>query len=208
MFKRLCCFLLLFTLWPAYASDTNHELADAREVFLRAVDGDKPAVREATRRFRTLSQGHPQEPVFLAYLGACTTLQGRDAANNIERRRLTEDGLRQVDRAVELLHAGADHDPAGYLDTLLVAANSYIHVPSFFNRYDEGRRLLQEILAHSGFDGEATAGGFRAAVYMAAALVARGDRDEAGYRRYLELSVGADPEGRDGRFASRLLQEG
>ncbi len=202
---RLCCLLLLLVVWPAYADDVDRELAEAREVFLRAVDGEKRAVRDATLRFRTLSQDHPQEAVFIAYLGACTTLQGRDAANHIDKGRLTESGLREIDRARKLL--SADTDPVRYLDTLLVAANSYIHIPTFFNRHQEGKRLLQEdILAHPAF--EEMAGGFRAAAYMAAALVAQGERDEEAYRRYLEESVAADPEGRDGRLASRLLEEG
>jgi hypothetical protein len=202
MVSRILCLLLLFSVCPAFATDSD-EFTQAREVFLRAVDGDKRAVREATVRFRALSTANPQAAVFIAYLGACTTLQGRDATNNIERRRLTEEGLRDVDRAVTL---ASGQDPSQYLETLLVAVNSYIHVPSFFNRYDEGRRLVQEILAHPEF--ERMAAGYRAAAYMAAALVAQGDRDDVGYRRYLRLTVEADPEGRDGRFASRLLEEG
>lgn len=205
MVKRIVCLLLLSMVSLVYADDFDRELVEAREVFLRAVDGDKRAVRDATVRFRTLSRAHPQEAVFIAYLGACTTLQGRDGTNNIERRRLTENGLREIDRAVALA-AGTERDPVRYLDTLLVAVNSYIHVPSFFNRNDDGRRLVQEILAHPGFEQMAAA--FRAAAYMAAALIAQGDRDEAGYLRHLRLSAGADPEGRDGKLASRLLQDG
>jgi hypothetical protein len=204
MFSRLLCLLLLFSVFPAFAVDSG-KLAEAREVFLRAVDGDKRAVRDATVRFRALSTDHPQAAVFIAYLGACTTLQGRDATNNIERRRLTEEGLRDVDRALSLATASGN-DPEHYLETLLVAANSYIHVPSFFNRYEDGRRLVQAILAHPEFDRMAAA--YRSAAFMAAALVAQGDRDDVGYRRFLRLSVEADPESRDGRFASRLLEEG
>lgn len=140
----------------------------------------------------------------MAYLGASMTLQGRDAANNIEKRRITEQGLGVIDRALELSES-ADQSPPRYLDTLLVAANSYIHIPSFFNRYDEGKRLLQEILAHSAFDGMAA--GFKAAAYLAAALVAHGEGDDGAYRRYLDLAVSTDPEGRDGRFASKLIEE-
>lgn len=201
--RSICCLLLLLVAGPAHAVDVDSELADAREIFLRAVDGDRRAVREATLRFRTLSQAHPQEAVFQAYLGATTTLQGRDAANNLDKRRLTESGLREIDRARRLL--SADTDPVRYLDTLLVAVNSYIHIPTFFNRHEEGKQLLQDILAHSAFDG--MAGGFQAATYMAAALVAQGEQDDEGYRRYLEMTVTADPEGRDGRLASGLLEE-
>jgi len=197
--------VLLVTIWPAQADDIDHELAEARSIFLRGVDGDKRAVRDALQLFRSLNQDHPQEPVFIAYLGACMTLQGRDAANNIEKGRLTDEGLGEIDRALKLLSASADRGSPRYLDTLLVATNSFIHIPSFFNRYDEGKRLLQEILAHRGFDGMAA--GFKAATYMAAALVAHGEGDEKEYRRYLDLTVSTDPEGRDGGFASKLLEE-
>lgn len=203
--RRIAWFVLLVVLWPAHADELDHELTEARAVFLRGVDGDKRAVRDALQRFRSLRQDHPQEPVFTAYLGACMTLQGRDAANNIEKGRLTDEGLREVDRALKRLSASADQDSPRSLDTLLVAANTFIHIPSFFNRYDQGKRLLQDILAHPAFDGMAV--GFKAAAYMAAALVARGESDDDAYRRYLKLIVSTDPEGRDGRFASKLLEE-
>lgn len=205
MWRQIASLLLLALVWPAQAQDMNQELTEARAVFLRGVDGDSRAVREAVQRFRSLSQTHPQEPVFLAYLGASQTLQGRDAANNIERRRITEEGLGVVDRALGRQQASARQDSPNYLDTLLVAVNTYIHLPAFFNRYDEGKRLLQEILAHRNFDGMAVA--FKAATYLAAALVAHGEGDQAGYRRYLEQTVSADPNGRDGRTAGKMLEE-
>ena len=203
--RRIAWFVLLVVVWPAHADELDHELTEARAVFLRGVDGDKRAVRDALQRFRSLRQDHPQEPVFMAYLGACMTLQGRDAANNIEKGRLTDEGLGEIDRALKMLSADGDQGSPRTLDTLLVAANTFIHIPSFFNRYDEGKRLLQEILAHRSFDGMAA--GFKAATYMAAALVAHGEGDDDAYRRYLNLTVSTAPEGRDGRFASKLLEE-
>jgi hypothetical protein len=205
LLKRIAWFLLLVAIWPAQAQDMDQELAEARTVFLRGVDGDKRAVRDAIQRFRTLSLAHPQEPVFKAYLGASMTLQGRDTTNNIEKKRITDEGLGVVDRALDAQKASADQASPRYLDTLLVAANTYIHLPAFFNRNDEGKRLLQEILAHYAFDGMAA--GFKAAVYMAAATVAHGEGDQAAYRRYLDLTVSTDPEGRDGLTASELLVE-
>jgi hypothetical protein len=202
--RRIAWLVLLVMVCPAQADDIDHELAEARTVFLRGVDGDRRAVREATQRFRLLSEDHPQEPVFIAYLGACMSLQGRDAANNIEKRRLTEEGLGEIDLALKRLSAGTDQSSPRYLDTLLVAANTFIHIPAFFNRYAEGKRLLQEILAHRAFDGMAA--GFKAATYLAAALLAHGEGDDGAYRRYLNLTVSTDPEGRDGRFAGTLLE--
>jgi len=199
----------LLAIMPAYASsqasDFDQDLSAARTVFLQGVDGDKHAVRKATQRFKSLNHRNPQEPVLLAYLGACMTLQGRDAANNLDKRRLTEDGLGKIDRALAMQADSADQDAVHHLDTLLVAANSFIHIPAFFNRHDKGKQLLQQILDDNGFD--AMAAGFKAATYLAAALVANGDGDDAGYRHYLDLTVAADPDGRDGRFATSLRKE-
>jgi len=200
---RFCLIVMLLAIVPAQAEDFDSELTEARNVFLQGVDGDKRAVRDAFRRFRSLSQNHPKEPVYLAYLGASMTLQGRDAANGIEKQRLTNEGLAKIDRALDQL----SDDVPSYrrLDTLLVAANSFIYIPSFFNRYERGKKLLHEILEHPDFDGMAA--GFKAATYFTAALVAQGDGDEKGYRRYLELTVETDPQGRNGRFASEMLEE-
>lgn len=197
--------MALLVIFPLQASDFDRDLAEARTVFLQGVDGDKNAVRTAIRRFKSLSHKNPQEPVLLAYLGACMTLQGRDAGNNLDKRRLTEDGLGKIDKALSMQAERADQGSDHHLDTLLVAANSYIHIPAFFNRHDKGRQLLQQILDDSNFG--AMAAGFKAATYLAAALVAHGDGNEAAYRRYLDLTMTVDPNGRDGRFASSLRKE-
>ena len=198
-------FLPLLVTSPVQAGDFDHELTEARTVFLQGVDGDRHAVRKAIQRFKHLSHQNPQEPVLLAYLGACMTLQGRDAANNLNKRRLTEDGLGKIDKALTMQAQRTDQNPVHDMDTLLVAANSFIHIPAFFNRHDKGKQLLQQILDDSGFDGMAA--GFKAATYLAAALVANGDGDNDAYRHYLDLTVSTDPEGRDGRFASSLREE-
>ncbi|MCC6207423.1 MAG: hypothetical protein IT488_04665 [Gammaproteobacteria bacterium] len=204
--KRIACLLLLVMVWPAQAVDReDRELAEARAVFLKGVDGDKRAVRDAVQRFKSLSRAHADEPVYQAYLGASMTLQGRDAPNNIEKGRITEEGLGVLDRALAAQLAKPDPGSVHTLDTMLVAANTNIHLPAFFNRYQQGRELLQKIIAHSDFD--AMAPGYKAAVYVAQALVSHGDADDAAYRRYLELTVSTDPEGRDGEFASKRLQE-
>ncbi len=188
-----------------HADDYNASLSAARTKFLQGVDGDQHAVRDATRQFKKLSHLNLREPVLMAYLGACETLKGRDAANNLNKRRLTTDGINQVDRALKLLDDTTDYPPDRRLDTQLVAANSFIHIPAFFNRYQKGRLLIEQILADSNFD--LMAAGFRAATYMAAALVAQGDNDETAYRKFIELTLAADPTRRDGRMAVKLRDE-
>jgi len=201
----MCVFILLLAMIPAQAEDIDSELTEARNVFLQGVDGDKRAVRDATNRFRLLSQSHPKDPVYLAYFGACMTLQGRDAPNGINKKRLTDEGLDKIDRALKLLADDKNMPSSRRLDTMLVAANSFIYIPSFFNRYERGKRLLREILKHGDF--KEMAAGFKAATYFTAALVAQGDGDDNEYRRYLNLAIDTDPEGREGRFASGMLED-
>jgi hypothetical protein len=203
--KRIACLLFLVMVLPAQANRMDEELTEARAVFLKGVDGDKRAVRDAVQRFKSLSRAHAEEPVFQAYLGASMTLQGRDAPNNIEKGRITEEGLGVLDRALDAQLAKPDPGSVHTLDTMLVAANTYIHLPAFFNRYEQGKDLLQKILAHPDFEGMAP--GYKAAVYVAQALVSHGDADDAAYRRYLQLAVSTDPKGRDGEFASKRLRE-
>jgi len=203
--QRFCLFIVLLAIFPAQADDIESELAQARNIFLQGVDGDKRAVRDAINRFRSLSLSHPDDPVYLAYLGASITLQGRDAPNGIEKQRLTEEGLDKIDRALKQLSDDNDVPFFRRLDTLLVATNSFIYIPSFFNRYERGKQLLSEILEHPDFNGMAA--GFKAAAYFTAALVARGDGDENEYHRFLDLTVKAEPDGRNARFASKMLEE-
>ncbi len=205
MSRLICLCIVLLAISPLQAADIDSELAEARDIFLQGVDGDKHAVRNAIQRFRSLSQRHPEDPVYVAYLGASITLQGRDAQNGINKQRFTEEGLEQIDHALKMLSDGKVVPSYRRLDTQLVAANSFIYIPSFFNRYDRGKRLLHEILEDSNFDEMAP--GFKAAAYFTAALVARGEGDKIEYRRYLDLTVNTDPEGRDGRSASELLEE-
>lgn len=202
----LCAMLVILpALFPVWADDFDHELKEARDIFLKGVDGDKHAVRSAFTRFRSLSQHHSADPVYLAYLGASITLQGRDAQNGVNKQRYTEEGLGKIDQALKMLSDNDEIPSSRRLDTMLVAANSFIYIPAFFNRYDRGKRLLGEILEHKDFNGMAA--GFKAAAYFAAAMVARGETDEDSYHRYLKLIIDTDPEGRDGRAASVLLNE-
>jgi len=198
-------FALIFSGTPALAGEADDDLVEARTNFLQGADGDKRAASESTRLFRALSMREPENPVYLAYFGASMTLQGRDTPNNVDKLRLTEAGLRNVDHAFDVLLGHGRRASAVYLETLLVITNTYIHIPAFFDRYNRGRALLQVILEHGDFEGMSRQ--FRAAAYFAAALVALGDQTHEQYRHFLKLSAETDPDGRNGRAAQELLQD-
>jgi|GEM_PF-3324793 len=202
---RLVLAILLLSISPAQANDINNELTAARNVFLQGVDGDKRAVRKATKHFRALSTRYPENPVFIAYLGASMTLKGRDAQNNLDKQRLTEEGLGIIEQALSRLPEDNDEHSTEYLETLLVVADTFVYIPAFFNRYERGRHLLQEILNHRNFS--SMAAGYKAAAYFTAANIARGKGMEDEYRHYLTLAENTDPQGRNGQSARQLLKQ-
>ena len=202
---RLVFVALLSLVLPVHANTIDNELMEARNIFLRGVDGDRQAVRKAEKRFRTLNARYPENSVFMAYLGASVTLKGRDAQNNLDKQRLTEEGLRRIERALSYLPDNNGEHSSEYLDTLLVVADTFLYIPAFFNRYERGRHLLNEILGHHHFN--KMAAGYKAATYFTAAVIARGNGLENEYMRYLKLTEEADPQGRDGQAAKQLLRD-
>lgn len=206
----LLALLLLPWLPDAARGDvTDPGIVAARELFYQGVDGDKRAVREALRQFRQLQGAQPNNPLLQAYIGACAALMGRDNINEMNKRTNTSQAVREIDAALAAL-ARLEAEGGGetltistILETKLVAANAFIHIPSFYNRRQEGERLLRELRADPRLDFMSP--GFQAAVLVAYATLVR--KNEVGgnpvplLRRAHEL----DPQGRDGRRAQQML---
>lgn len=196
-------FLTLF-LSPAglaAADDFARDIAAARTLFLQAVDGGKREVRKATRHFRTLRDRYPANTVVQAYLGACTSLQARDAGSGVNKQRYAEEAIKQVEAA--LAGIPEDAEPAVVLETKLVVAHTFIHMPPFLNRLDAGSALVEELLADARLQDMPAP--FRAGVYLAAAKVAKRRGDDESYRRHLNSAMELDADGRNGRRAAAML---
>lgn len=202
--QLLVVLFLVLPVYPVEGAGTDgfeQDIAAARELFLQAVDGGKREVRKATRRFRTLRDRYPDNTVVQAYLGACTSLQARDAGSGVNKQRYAEEALGQVDAALAGIPEGAE--AALVLETKLVVAHTLIHMPPFLNRFDAGAALVEELLADERLQDMPAP--FRAGVHLAAAKVAHGSGADDPYRRHLNSAVELDPDGRNGRRAAAML---
>jgi hypothetical protein len=193
----------------AWADVTDPGIVAARQLFYQGVDGDKRAVREALRQFRQLHAAQPGDPLIQAYIGACGTLLGRDDSNEIGKRTNTKQAVREIDAALAALAhleaAGGNQEVtlSTLLETKLVAANAYIHIPSFYNRRQEGERLLRELRLDPRLDFMSPA--FRAAVLVAVATLEHQNQPATDIGPLLRRAHELDPQGRQGRRAQQML---
>lgn len=184
----------LFAAWLVFptAALADPAFSQAQAVFLKAVEGDGGAVDEAFARFEKLAEADsPAAPLFQAYLGATQTLRGREAWLPWEKVRATERGLTLIEKALRRLEPRHDTETlngvAVALDTRLVAVTTCFAVPAFFNRFDMGKQVLREAMAHPGFAGAPPE--VRARLYQQAALAASRDGNYREEREYLKKAA-------------------
>lgn len=177
---------------PSFAADGG-AFDHARTLFLAASAGNGAATDDAVRRFQDLAAAAPPErlPLFLAYLGAAQTLQGRDAWMPWNKVHATESGLGSLDKALRLLKtSGVPLQEA--LETRLEAATTFLALPTMFNRFDAGKDLVKTALADPAFPTAPVE--IRARIHLQAAVVAAHDGDCAQERRHLDAAAAMAPE--------------
>ncbi|MBS4099300.1 MAG: hypothetical protein KGZ83_21015, partial [Sulfuricella sp.] len=189
---RFVHFLLAAALAVPALAAADPAFSQAQAVFLKAADGNSAAVEEAVRQFTRLAAVESdQAPLLLAYLGAAQTMQGRDAWLPWEKVRATERGLAVLDKALRSLEARHDTEifngTAISLETRLVAANTFLSLPSLFNRFDAGKQALREAFAHPGW--AAAPGEVRARLHRLAAQVAAHDGKRSEEREHLKQAA-------------------
>jgi hypothetical protein len=169
MFKPLLLSALLTLSLHAHAvSDAQFQPAFA--LFTQATEGQSSAIAPAADAFGRLLATEPAHPVLLAYSGAATSMQATTTWLPWKKLSHAEDGLARLDKALALLtpanSASLTHGVPAALSVKLVAANTFLAVPSFMNRHDRGERLLKEVQADPLLP--TTPAEFRAAVNKAA----------------------------------------
>jgi len=138
------------------AHATEVSFAQAHTAFIQALNEKDGALDRATEKFRALLKEHPNHPVYLAYLGACKALEGRSAWLLWNKMRYGEQGLDQIDRALNALRRKHDIEKLQgvplSLHTMFVAATTFLDMPDeVFHRRDRGKRLLQKIINHPAY---------------------------------------------------------
>jgi hypothetical protein len=179
---------LLVPLRPALAAAEADFLSAAKD-FDAAQAGDAAALQRAADAFETLLRAEPGHPVLLAYSGAATAMKSSTTMLPWKKMGFAEDGLAQLDKALDLLTPA--HDAPLYrgtpavLETRFTAANTFLAVPGFMNRGERGAKLLQQVL-----DSPLLAASplpFRGLVWMRAGRQAQKDQRPADARRWYEM---------------------
>lgn len=152
--------------------------AATQQVFVKASGGDSASVEPAASQFARLLAAQPADPVLMAYAGAAETMRAATTWMPWRKMRHVEDGLAQLDKALTLAQGlGAAPGPSGtaaVLETRFVAANTFLALPSMFNRHARGEALLAQVQADPLF--AAAPASFRQAVQQRAAQLAGGAR--------------------------------
>jgi len=159
MCKMYCCISMLLSLLIAphalYADETT-DYHQARTWFNQALDGKDDVLDRSMEQFEKLLVAHPENLVYRSYLGACQTLEGRDAWMPWNKIRYTEKGLDTIDKALDALTLKDDElnieGVSSRLVTMLVAASAFIRVPDhIFHRRAKGKKLLDKIVKHRAY---------------------------------------------------------
>lgn len=175
---------------PAHAADAA-TFETAAALFQQAVAGDEDAVDGAARQFATLATAHPGDPVLLAYAGASTALRATTTMLPWKKMAFADEGLARIDKALSLItpahDAPAHRGTPASLEARFVAANTFLGMPSLFNRHARGARLLEEVLSSPLL--AASPLPFRGAVWLRAGTAAVADKRTADARRWFDQVI-------------------
>jgi hypothetical protein len=171
----------------AIAATTDAQFQSAFQTFQAAQKGDEAAVERAAEQFNDLLKADPGQPMLMAYAGAATALKAKTTMLPWKKMSQAEDGLAMIDKALALLQPVHDttllnRTPVS-LQTRFTAANTFLGMPSMFNRGTRGAKLLADV-QNSPLLSQATPG-FQGAVLMRAAELAAKEFRTADARRDL-----------------------
>lgn len=159
--------------------------------FQRALQGQSSAVDDAAAQWRELSAAEPTDPVLRAYAGAATAMQATTTWLPWRKMGFAEDGLAMIDKALAQLSPAHDTPahrsvPAS-LETRFVAANTFLGLPSMFNRNARGAKLLDEVTSSPLLLTAPLE--FRAAVWLAAGDAAAKEKRHDDARQWLQKAA-------------------
>lgn len=125
--------------------------AQARQQFVAGAKGDGKARDAAIESFRAMSASLPGHPLLLAYEGAATAMQGRDAMMPWNKLELAEKGANTVEKALAQLTPAHDestfHGIPESIETRLVAAETLLALPDMMHRAPMGKRAIDAAIA-------------------------------------------------------------
>jgi hypothetical protein len=134
----------------AAPTDEEARFTAAIAEFEKGLGGDSSANERAHDAFEQLVAAQPARPLYLAYLGASSAVLGRDAWAPWTKMKRTEDGLALLEKSLALAGAQGEADAQAAdtgLRVRLIAATTFLAVPSLFHRFEAGKATLQVALA-------------------------------------------------------------
>lgn len=183
--------------------------AEARQLFGAAAGGDKDASDKAIAAFQAISAAYPGHPVFAAYEGSVNTIKGRDALMPWDKMKFVEKGANAIEKALAQLTPAHDEtiingSPESQL-VRLVAVETLMQLPEFFNRKAGAKRALEQGLAAPLFAQSSPT--VRAGFLNAAARLAKDEKRQADEIGYLKQVVALLPQAPLGAKAAARLKE-
>ncbi len=185
----------LLILLPLIAAAEPPSFTDTQSTFEQGLRGDEEAVEKAYAGFRQLVTAQPDNPLYLAYLGAAETLIARDGWLPWKRIQYLDKGLDHIDKALTML--GPEHDDQYErlsvisIETRLVALTTFLKVPSFSNRFQDAKDLFAETVEQEVFPKAPPE--VRQRIYLQGANIAQHEDDRARERKYLKQALDARP---------------
>ncbi len=190
-------FTLLLILSPLGALAEAPEFIQTQADFEQGLRGDSDAVGRAYPGFQKLVKEYPDNPLYLAYLGANETLIARDSYAPWTKIRYLDRGLDHVDKALAMLEPQHDTQTERLsiisMETRLVALSTFMKVPSFANRFQDARDLFDESLEQAVFHKAPPE--VRQRIYLQGADIAAEEKDTATEIKRLEKALSILPSG-------------
>lgn len=184
--------------------------AEARQVFGAAAGGDSGATDKAIAAFQAIAAAHPGHPVFMAYEGSATTIKGRDALLPWDKMKYVEKGANAIEKALAQLTPVHDETlingtPESQL-VRLVAVETLLQLPEFFNRKAGAKRALEKGLSAPLFAQSSTT--VKAGFLSAAARLANDEKRQADEIAFLKQVVALPQAPQAAKAAARLKELG
>lgn len=131
-------------------------LNNGRAEFAKGAKGDADAAGAALEIFKSLQAQEPRNPLYLAYLGACSGLKARDSWMPWNKMKHADAGVDYLDSAIKELDSQRAARSPGIEqiahETTLVVGSAYLAFPKNLNRYTRGRTLILDVVDGAQFN--------------------------------------------------------
>jgi len=202
-------FIGLFSQALAGGKTSEKLFSHAEIVFERSLAGDDSVTAVALNQFKILSMIYRDNPLFLAYQGACHVLMGRDAWFSWNKKGYTKKGLAQLNNALQMLKPKHDYEkmlgaPIS-VATRLIAVSMFTEVAKSFNHFEKAKVVLKDIFQSRAFNKALPP--LQARIYLQAAKIAHKENQRDEEMTYLRQILKIAPQSESAKVARSRLRE-